>query len=99
TVPRSRAHELAGGPAEPSAPVAGRVANARDLLRTTPPRRTPEADELLNRAVEKLPLSGRGRARVGRVARTAAALAGCADVLPEHVSEAIGYRSPRELDT
>ena len=34
------------------------------------------ADELLARAVERLPLSGRGRARVARVARTIAALAG-----------------------
>ena len=49
---------------------------ARRRLAAEPPRRTPEADELLDRAVERLPLSGRGRARVARVARTAAALAG-----------------------
>jgi magnesium chelatase family protein len=60
-------------------------------------RRTPEADELLSHAVERLPLSGRGRARVARVARTAAALAGADAVLPEHVAEALAYRSPKDL--
>jgi magnesium chelatase family protein len=98
TVPRARAEELAAGPSEASSEVAARVNAARERLRGDQPRRTPEADELLDRAVEKLPLSGRGRARVARVARTAAALAGANVVLPEHVAEALGYRSPRELD-
>jgi magnesium chelatase family protein len=98
TVPRPRADELAAGPSEASGPVAERVACARELLRVHAPPRTPEADELLGRAVERLPLSGRGRARVARVACTAAALAGSESVLPEHVAEALGYRSPRELD-
>jgi predicted ATPase with chaperone activity len=35
---------------------------------------------------------------VARVARSAAALAGSDAVLPEHVAEALGYRSPRELE-
>jgi predicted ATPase with chaperone activity len=35
---------------------------------------------------------------VARVARTAAALAGSETVKPEHVAEALGYRSPRELE-
>jgi magnesium chelatase family protein len=99
TVPRPRAHELAAGPAEPSDRVRERVLGARERLRRAPPRRTPEASELLDRAVERLPLSGRGRARVARVARTAAALAGVEATLPEHVAEALAYRSPRELST
>ena len=61
--------------------------------------RTAAADELLDRAVERLPLSGRGRARVARVARTIAALADAHEVRPEHVAEALSYRSPRELET
>ena len=75
TVPRPLAQELAAPPAEPSVAVAERVAPARELLRVSPPRRTPAADELLTRAVERLPLSGRGRARVARVASSIAALA------------------------
>jgi magnesium chelatase family protein len=97
TVPRARAEELAAGPSEASQPVRARVVVARDRLQGGGLRRSPEAEELLNRAVERLPLSGRGRARVARVARTAAALAGAAEVLPEHVAEALAYRSPREL--
>jgi magnesium chelatase family protein len=97
TVPRPRAEELAAGPSEPSAPVRERVKAGRDRLVGAPLLRTAAADELLTRAVERLPLSGRGRARVARVARTAAALGGCTDVLPEHVAEALAYRSPKEL--
>src|SRR4051812_20937492 len=96
-VPRPRAVELAAGPAEDSAAVAERVASARDLLAVAPLRRTDEADVLLTRAVARLPLSGRGRARVARTARTIAALAGSESVRGEHVAEALAYRSPQEL--
>jgi magnesium chelatase family protein len=97
TVPRPRAVELASAPGEPSAVVRERVLAARERLAAGGLRRTTEADELLTRAVDRLPLSGRGRARVARVARTAAALAGAQAVAAEHVAEALSYRSPAEL--
>jgi magnesium chelatase family protein len=94
TLPRSRAEELAAPPAERSATVATRIAAAQSR---PPARRSPAADALLSRAVDRVPLSGRGRARVGRVACTIAALAGAEHVEPEHVAEALSYRSPQEL--
>ena len=97
-VPRPRADELAAPPGEGSAPVRERVLAARERLRRATPRKTPAADELLAQAVERLPLSARGRARVVRVSRTIAALAGSDAVEAEHLAEALGYRSPRELD-
>jgi len=99
TVPRPRADELAAGPSEASQPVRARVVEARNRLRAQPPVRTEAASELLSRAVERLPLSARGRAKVARVACTAAALAGAQAVETEHVAEALAYRSPKELGT
>jgi magnesium chelatase family protein len=97
-VPRARAAELAGGQGEASGPVQRRVVAARERLAGADQlERTAEASELLDRAVERLPLSGRGRARVARVARTVAALAGAEIVAPEHMAEALAYRAPREL--
>jgi magnesium chelatase family protein len=96
-MPRPRATELAAGPGEPSAPVRARIEAARGRLRAGPPPQTAEAKALLDRAVERLPLSGRGRARVARVAATAATLAAAETVSAEHIGEALSYRSPREL--
>jgi magnesium chelatase family protein len=97
TVPRPRARELECGAGEASNAVQARVAAARERARGEPLRRSKEANELLARAVERLPLSARGRARVARVARTAALLAGSEEVGTEHVAEALSYRSPTEL--
>jgi magnesium chelatase family protein len=96
-VPRPRADELSGLSGEGSEAVRARVVAARERIRAGPLPRTVEASELLDRAVERLPLSGRGRARVARVARTIAALAEAEAAAEEHVAEALAYRSPREL--
>ena len=56
-----------------------------------------EARALLTDAVERMSLSGRGRARVARVARTIAALAGAGEIAREHLAEALSYRIPPEL--
>ncbi|HEU5216452.1 MAG TPA: YifB family Mg chelatase-like AAA ATPase [Gaiellaceae bacterium] len=96
-MPRVRGEELAAAQSESSAVVAGRVTTARERLAAGPPARDPEADALLRRAADRLHLSGRGYARVGRVARTIAALAESEAVRAEHVAEALSYRSPDEL--
>jgi magnesium chelatase family protein len=96
-MPRPRAAELAAPPGEASDPVRHRVAAARERLDTARADWTKEATELLDRAVERLPLSGRGRARARRVAETIAALASETAVGAEHLSEALAYRSPTEL--
>jgi magnesium chelatase family protein len=95
-VPRARAIELGGSPGEASSAVRGRVEEAAVRLRDSPTLSKP-GKELLARAVDSLPLSGRGRARVSRVAGTIAALAGAGSVGAEHVAEALSYRSPTEL--
>jgi magnesium chelatase family protein len=97
TVPRPRARELERAGGETSEAVRRRVEAARRRARGEPPARTPEANELLSRAVERLPLSARGRARVSRVARTVSHLAGADEVGPSHIAEALSFRSPAEL--
>ena len=96
TVPRPRGHELAGPAGEPSGAVRTRALAARGRLREAC-RPASCAEELLDRAVERLPLSGRGHARIARVAATIAALAAADAVLPEHVAEALSYRVPSEI--
>jgi magnesium chelatase family protein len=97
SMPRTRAEELAAPAGEASEAVRPRVEAARAVLRRGPLWLAPEAEELLTRAVERLPLSGRGRARVARVSQTIAALAEADRVLPEHVAEALSYRHPAGL--
>ena len=97
TVPRPRGEELAGPAAESSAAVRERVLAARRRLAGGPPEFTDEAHELLTRAVERVPLSGRGRARVARVASTIAGLAASELIEVAHLGEALSYRPPAEL--
>ena len=96
-MPRPRAVELAAPGGEQSVVVRERVVAARDRLGKAVPRRTDAASELLSNAVDRLPLSGRGRARVARVARTIAALAASDAVEANHLAEALSYRMPAEL--
>ena len=91
-MPRPRAAELAAAPSEASAPVRERVESAREWIESGRPPWSKEATELLDRAVERLPLSGRGRARSRRVAETIAALAAKPVVGAAHLAEALAYR-------
>lgn len=95
--PRAPARELAAGPGEPSARVAERIQLARAALAERSPPLGAKAQELLDRAVDRLPLSGRGRARVARLAATVAALAAAEEIAAEHVAEALSFRPPAEL--
>jgi magnesium chelatase family protein len=97
TMPRSRGAELAAPPGERSAPVRVRVGDARARLATSWPPLSEPAAELLTRAVERLALSGRGRARVATVAATIAALGASEVVGVDHLAEALSYRPPKEL--
>lgn len=53
---------------------------------------SPDAEQLLNQAAEKLDISARSYMRLIKVARTIADLAASNVIKPEHMSEAIQYR-------
>jgi magnesium chelatase family protein len=65
--------------------------NSRQLRRYCP--LDPEGKSILQTAMDSLGLSARAHDRILRMARTIADLEGSANILPAHITEAIGYRS------
>lgn len=65
-------------------------ANGQDLHQKL--NLSPDAQDVLEKAITRLKLSGRGYHRILRVARTIADLAQSDDILQTHMAEAIGYR-------
>ena len=53
---------------------------------------SPDCKAILQRIIDRMGLSARACTRIIKLARTIADLAGLPDILPEHISEAAGYR-------
>lgn len=91
-VDRLSAHALEE-PVESTEVLRRRVSAAAEILRDTPPPLTASGQELLSAALKGGFLTARGVDRVGRVARTIAALAATDSVDDDHVAEAMALRS------
>ena len=64
--------------------------NSRQIEKYCP--LSPDCKTVLQRIIDRMGLSARACTRIIKLARTIADLAGLPDILPEHISEASGYR-------
>ena len=58
---------------------------------------SPEAENLLNLATNKLDLSARSYLKILKVSRTIADLDSSKDIKPNHISEALQYRQKNDF--
>ncbi len=73
--------------------ISGPLMDRIDMHLEVPALEYRESDTLLCSAAETLGLSARGTTKILKIARTIADLAGAMNISPEHLAEAIQYRS------
>ena len=89
--PRAESHGAAG---EASAVVAARVAEAAERMAGGKLELSPDAARLMDDAVRRQLLAGRGATRTAAVAQSISALAAAGRVESDHLAEALSYRQP-----